>query len=223
MDLTAVATERTTAGTNVLLAAAVLVGLAYLRGTTPPSPTRSLWLGALGAFGLAVGLGAVLHGLATGEALTRALWQAVYLLLAVVLAMFMAGAVAARWGYPAARRALPFLLALAGAFYLAMQYAAGDFRVFVLFEAIALIFAVSLYAQLARRRRAGAGRMALGLGLSLAAGLVQPMKSLMVRCIWTFDHNGVFHLIQLLGLVILVQGLRTTLQSPVGEDPEQVA
>ncbi len=62
--------------------------------------------------------------------------------------------------------------------------------------------------------------MALGLGVSLAAGLVQSATSLMVRFIWTFDHNGIFHLIQLLGLGVLIRGLRVTLQSPAGENAE---
>jgi hypothetical protein len=214
MELTTVATARTTAGTDALLAVAAAAGILTLRQTTPASPQRGVWLFALGAFGLAAGLGSVVHGFAMSKTLAHVLWQPLYLLLGIVPALFVVGAVAAWRGYPAARRLLPFMLALAGVFYLATLLAAGDFRAFVIFEMSALLFAIGVYLRLAVRRREGAGWMALGLGISLAAGLVQPAKSLLVRFIWTFDHNGIFHLIQLLGLVILIRGLRVTLQSP---------
>ena len=214
MDLTAVATERTTAGADAVLAAAVAVGIFSLRRTTPISWSRGVWLGALAGFGLAAALGTIVHGIAMSSALAHLLWQPLYLLLGVAMALFVVGATAAWRGALTARRLMPFMLALSGLFYLATWRADGDFLVFVIFEVSALVFAVGVYTCLAIRQRPGAGWMALGLGVSLAAGLVQPAKSLSVHFIWTFDHNGIFHLIQLLGLAILIRGLRVTLQSP---------
>ena len=71
------------------------------------------------------------------------------------------------------------------------------------------------------RRAAGGGRpgasaMAAALALSLAAGAVQASELGPVRLLWEFDHNGLFHLLQLLGLILLVTGLRRLLASNPG-------
>jgi hypothetical protein len=55
--------------------------------------------------------------------------------------------------------------------------------------------------------------MAAALAVSLAAGVVQALDLGVVRLLWDFDHNGVFHLVQLFGLALLVVGLRRRLVS----------
>jgi hypothetical protein len=59
--------------------------------------------------------------------------------------------------------------------------------------------------------RAGAVPMAAALAVSLAAGVVQASDVGPVRLVWDFDHNGVFHLVQLVGLALLLTGLRRRL------------
>lgn len=49
------------------------------------------------------------------------------------------------------------------------------------------------------------------------AGVVQASGVGPVRLVWTFDHNGLFHLVQLAGLTLLALGLRRLLASPVPE------
>jgi len=53
--------------------------------------------------------------------------------------------------------------------------------------------------------------MAAALAVSLTAGAIQASELGSVRLFWEFDHNGLFHLVQLLGLVLLVAGLRRLL------------
>jgi hypothetical protein len=53
--------------------------------------------------------------------------------------------------------------------------------------------------------------VAAALAVSLAAGAVQATDLGSVRLLWEFDHNGLFHLVQLVGLVLLVAGLRRLL------------
>ena len=43
-----------------------------------------------------------------------------------------------------------------------------------------------------------------------ASGAVQA-SSLSLDLLWSFDHNGLFHLMQMLGLALLVTGLRRSL------------
>jgi len=212
LELASVATERTTAATDAVLALTVCTGIGWLRRSTPRSWRRSVWLLALAAFAGSAILGAVAHGIALTAPVRDALWQPLYLLLGVALALFAAGAMADWRGERAGRASLPALLALAAAFYLATRLSGGDFRLFLLFQAAALLFALVVYGRLARLERPGAATMALALVVSLAAGAVQAAGPLTLRLIWVFDHNGLFHLVQLAGVVLLIRGLGPSLQ-----------
>ena len=212
MDLVGVATERTTAATDAVLALAAAAAILVLRRSTPPSFGRAVWQTALAALALASVLGAAAHGLEMPSATRELLWQPLYLLLGVAVALFATGALADWRGERAGRASLPALIALAGGFYLASRLSGGDFRVFLLFEAAALLFALCVYGRLARLERPGAGTMAVALAVSLAAGAVQAAEGLSIQVIWVFDHNGLFHLVQLAGVVLLVRGLMLSLQ-----------
>ena len=105
---------------------------------------------------------------------------------------------------------------LALAFYGLTRVAAGEFVVFVLFQAAGLVGALGVYLWLLRAGRPGAGLVAAALATSLAAGAIQANDSLAARLIWDFDHNGLYHLAQLAGLALLVAGLtRTLARAPV--------
>lgn len=214
MELIGSATERTTAATDLLLAAAALAGAIYLRRLPPASAARRIWALALAAAGLASLLGAVTHGLVMSAQLREALWQPLYLLLGIVVAGFVAGAVGDRWGDRPARRVLPPMLFLALLFYLLTRLAGGDFLVFVLFQAAGLLAALVIYLRLARAGRRGVGLVAAALAVSLGAGAIQADESLAARLVWEFDHNGLYHLTQLVGLALLVMGLARTLDHP---------
>lgn len=206
------ATERTTAATDLLLALVVAGGMVRVRRAARPGWRRTIWLFALAAFGASALLGACAHGLALGGRAANVLWQALYLLLGVAVALFIAGALADWRGEAAARSRLPALLIVAGLFYLATRLTGGDFRVFLVFEATALVFALAVYGALGARGQAGAGTVAAAMALSLAAGAIQALPSLSLRLGWEFDHNGLYHLAQAVGVVVLVRGLAITLR-----------
>jgi hypothetical protein len=134
------------------------------------------------------------------------------------MALFVVGAVRDWRGDRAGRRLLPPMLVVALAFYGVTRATGGDFLAFVLFEAAALGFALGVYAWLAAwQRRPGAAAMAAALAVSLAAGAVQAADLGTIRLLWDFDHNGLFHLVQLAGLALLAAGLRRTLLHPAPE------
>jgi len=54
--------------------------------------------------------------------------------------------------------------------------------------------------------------VAAALAVSLAAGAIQAGDSLTVRIGWDLDHNGLYHLVQIVGVVLLVRGLTLTLR-----------
>jgi hypothetical protein len=217
VELIGSVTERTTAATDLLLAVAAFVGAALLHRGEPPTMARRIWSTALASAGLASLLGAVTHGLVMSQGLREALWQPLYLLLGITVACFVAGAIGDAAGPRRARMALGPMLLIALGFYLATRLSGGDFLVFVLFQAAALLAVLATYLWLARHGRAGAGIVAAALGVSLAAGAVQANTSLSATLIWEFDHNGLYHLVQLAGLGLLVAGLTRTLRGAPGE------
>jgi MYXO-CTERM domain-containing protein len=218
VNLVEASTERTTAATDALLALAAIAAIVAIRRRTDPSFARAVWLSALGATAAASALGAAAHGLALRDAVRDLLWQPLYLLLGVTMALFVVGAVRDWRGERAGRRALLPMLGLALGFYGVTRAAGGSFLAFVIYEAAALLFALAVYLTLARTgRRAGALAMVAALAVSLGAGVVQAAGLGPVRLVWTFDHNGLFHLVQLGGVALLALGLRRLLASPVPE------
>jgi hypothetical protein len=128
------------------------------------------------------------------------------------MALFVVGAVRDWRGDKAGRRALVPMLLVALAFYGVTRLTGGRFLAFVVYEAAALTFSLLVYLHLVRTGgRPGAAAVAAALAVSLAAGAVQATDLGSVRLLWEFDHNGLFHLVQLLGLVLLVAGLRRLL------------
>ncbi len=128
------------------------------------------------------------------------------------MALFVVGAVGDWRGDAAARRVLAPMLALAIVFYGVTRLTGGSFLAFVVYEGAALLFSLGVYASLAASgRRSGAAVMAAALILSLAAGAVQATVRGSVRLVWEFDHNGLFHLVQLAGLALMVAALRRLL------------
>jgi hypothetical protein len=215
VDLVASATERTTAGTDAVIALAALLGMLLLRRRTARSLGRTVWLAAFGSLAAASVLGAVTHGLALSKPMRHLLWQPLYLALGVTMALFVVGAVRDWRGDASARRLLRPMLAVALLFYGLTWLTGGDFLAFVLYEVGALLFSLLVYARLASAgRRPGAAAMAVALGVSLAAGAVQASDIDPVHLVWDFDHNGLFHLVQLLGLGLMIAALARLLATP---------
>jgi hypothetical protein len=205
----------TTAGTDAVLAVASTAGVAYLLWSTPASPLRAWWLVALTGWGVSALLGVATHGLVLEPRVETLLWQPLYIALGVAQALLVVAALAAWRGPASAQKLLPVMLATVVVFYWATWRTDGDFLVFVVYSTGTTLFALAVHAALARNGMPGAAGVAVGLGVSLAAGLFQA-SNLSVDLIWEFDHNGLFHLAQLVGLAILIASLRRLLGSSQG-------
>jgi hypothetical protein len=202
-------TERTTAATDVLLSAAAAGAIIYLQLLTRGFSWRiSLWSWSFGLIALSAACGAAYHGLALPAAARRALWQAVTVCLGMAISLFLVAVVHDAAGSDAAGRAFPIMLAAGLLIFGVSRMLPGLFIVFILYEALALLIAFAVYLWLAASGTlSGAGWMAAGVALSLIAAAIQTVKRLRVACVWEFDRNGIFHLVQALGLVLLCVGL----------------
>jgi hypothetical protein len=128
------------------------------------------------------------------------------------VALFAVGAVYDWRGFATARASLPVLVLLALAFFAVTQIASGAFLVFVLYEAVAMLFALAVYGHLLfRSTKSGMGLMTVGVTLNIVAAIIQATRSVSFTLIWQFDHNGVFHLVQMAALIVLAAGIKSSL------------
>jgi hypothetical protein len=206
-------TELTTAATDAVLAV-VCAALVWWLFDVRPSWPRSVWLWLFALTALASGLGAAAHGFALTDRARNALWQPLYVSLGLTIALFVVAAISDWRGEAAARSFLPWALAIGIGFYAMTYFLNGAFIIFVAYEAIAMFFVLGVYSTLwLSRSLPGAPLIVVGIALSIVAAAVQA-STMTVRAGVTFDHNGLFHLIQLVGMVVLASGVRLTLQNP---------
>ena len=202
-------TELTTAATDALLGVMCIV-LAMQLAAMPVTATwkRTVWVGALGLMACASSVGAVVHGLALSDSVRTTLWKPLYLALGLAVALVVVGGVCDWRGEDAARRVLPWALAAGVLFVLVSQWLGGAFIWFIAYEAVATLLALAMYASLAASGSLpGASLVAAGIAVSLVAAVIQA-TTLSLRIVVPFDHNGLFHLVQMVGIVVMAMGIR---------------
>ena len=201
-------TELTTSATDAVLALECAIILAYLWRTPTGDRWRiGLWCWALGLLAFASVLGSVTHGLEMPQSLRAALWKPLYLSLGFLVALFLVGAVFDWHGRVVARRLVPWSIGLGGFFFGLTELLNGAFIIFLVYEGAAMAGALAIYSFLAATHRLrGAGIVATAISLNLAAAAVQA-SSVSFEIFVPFDHNGVFHLVQMVALATLGLGL----------------
>jgi hypothetical protein len=209
MRLTASATELTTAATDVVLSLAAAGGTVLLQSLETNAFWRvQLWSATFALIALAAGLGAVYHGLVLAPQPRALLWRVLTVCLSMAISLFGVGVFHDAYGAETAGRMLPILLAAGGLSYGVSRMRAGLFFVFIVYQALVLTAALCAYAWMAARGTLeGAGWMAAGVAASLLAAGFQAARSVRVRLVWEFDHNGIFHLVQALGVLLFGAGL----------------
>jgi hypothetical protein len=207
--------EQTTAATDIVLALVAFGGIVLLLGLILNSGELwkiSIWSAAIGSIGLAAALGAVAHGLILSRTLHHCSWLVLNMALSLAISLFVVGVVYDLWGFEVSLKTLPILLIAGLGFYLTTLFYPGIFFLFIVYEGVALVFALAAYIYLTiQQDLPGAYLMAAGILASIIAAGIQANKSVVVTFIWRFDHNGIYHLVQVVGLLLLFAGLRKSL------------
>jgi len=206
-------TEKTTAFTDILLALAATGAICYLQWLKSPEVWKvNIWSWAFGFIALSSFLGAIAHGLELTESAHQWIWNLLNLGLGLAVSAFVIGVAYDVWGLAAARTILPWMVGMALGFYLITHFFPGIFLVFIVFEALALMFAGCAYGWLEFKGQLnGSWIMAVGILVSIVAAGIQATRISYVKVIFEFDHNGIFHMIQILGILFLLMGLRLSL------------
>jgi hypothetical protein len=214
MELIDIPTEQTTAATDLVLAILAAACAVYLcRIGRLNVYRRNLWSWVFGLLAVSAAIGAVAHGFRMSPEVNNLLWQPLNLLLGLTVAMFAVGAVYDTWGRRIAQRLLPVMMAIGVFFYgvtvmLPDSTPSDGFLAFIVYETVVMLFALGTYCTLAVRGRLdGAGLIAAAILITIAAAAVQATGTLHFTLIWEFNHDGIFHLMQMPGVILLAAGV----------------
>jgi len=214
MLLTNSPTELTTSATDALLAIECAIIIALLRRSATTNRWRTnLWCSTFALLAIASFLGALVHGLELPKPMRTALWAPLYLSLGILVVVFLVGAIADWQGLDAAKRFVPWGLVVSAAFLGLIALLGGKFIVFIVYAATIMLSGLAIYIFLAATHRLkGAAVIALAIILNLAAAAVQA-SNLSLHLVFPFDHNGLFHLIQIVSTAILGLGVHLGMES----------
>jgi len=208
-------TERSTASTDALMAVLSGVVAISLAGFDPANNFKAaIWMSAMLLLTLASILGALAHGFQMSAQTNKLFWQPLNLSLGLVIALFVVGVTHDLWGESVARQLLPFMLGLGVIFYGVTVLKAGTFLVFIGYEAISMLFALIGYIILGvRGQLSGAWLMTAGVLITIIAAAIQAGEKARGKFVWQFDHNGLFHIVQMPGIILLWVGLIQSLSA----------
>ena len=199
--------ERITAWTDILMG--LLASFIAHQLSQIPAFRFTVWTWAFGLIAISSFLGAIAHGYEMTRKTNDRLWMPINLSLGLALGLFVIGALFDLSGEAIARMALPVMLVIGFGFFLITVWKPGTFMTFIAYEAVAMLFALGVYVYLLfTSSLAGAGWMVTGVLVTIIAAAVQATGKAGKSIFWYFDNNGVFHLIQMLGMVLLLIGLR---------------
>ena len=202
--------ERMTALTDVflgILSAFVSIQVSHFTGFR-----SDVWSWAFGLLAFSSFLAAAAHGFEMTKKTNERMWMPLNLSLGTVLGLFVIGALFDLSGEVVARSVLPFMLAAGFGFFLVTVIFPGNFMTFIAYEAVAMLFSLGGYIVLTfKGTLPGAGWMLAGVFVTILAAVVQAIGKAGKSIFWHFDNNGVFHLIQMLGIILLLAGLKMSM------------
>jgi hypothetical protein len=213
MEFIDIPTEQTTAFTDVILALVSITACIYIYRIGRGEWKAKLWEWLFFLLTVAAVLGAIVHGTKLSERIESIFWSLINLSLGLMIAVFVIAVINDLKGMIFSRKLLPIILTFGFGFWMTTLYYPDNFLVFTIYEAVAMLFSLCGYVWLAYKDRLdGAVWMSAGILISIVAALVQASKMTSFQLIWEFDHNGTYHLIQIVGILFLLTGLRKSLK-----------
>jgi lysylphosphatidylglycerol synthetase-like protein (DUF2156 family) len=211
MSFVPIETELTTAFTDLILAIICVIAIAILRKSDSfrlEKQRITVWITAFGCLTMAALLGFFAHGFEMSDGTKQLLWHPLYLCLGLTVSLFAAGVLIDLKGAPVNRVVIAGLMVAGLCFYAVTIVFPDNFIVFILYQAVAMLFALGAYLYLWRRyRKKEFVMMTTGIVVSMIAAGIQASGSISMTLIWEFDHNGLFHIVQMAGIYLLTIGV----------------
>jgi hypothetical protein len=202
--------EQVTALTDVALG--FLAGYAALQVLQFSGFKPTAWGWAFGLLAFSAFVAALAHGFEMTRKTNERLWMPINLSLGWTLSLFVVGALIELRGDAIAKTALPVALIVGLLFFVITVLRPGSFMTFIAYEAVAMLFSLGVYVFIFfQGTLSGAGFMLAGVFVTILAAVVQALGKTGKSIVWYFDNNGVFHLIQMIGIVLLLAELKMSL------------
>lgn len=201
MDFVQIATEQTTAATDLISAIISLsLGLLLLKFQ---KLNFIYWRWFFIFFAVAALFGAIAHGIIISDFLKAALWHGIYFSLGIAMAFLLATCL------PIKRKFFAFSISLGVLFYLTTVFISSSFVVFVVYAIPILLIALSvnIYRYI-QTHKSSLLVMSSGIITIILSGVVQALFKGEVQFIWLFDHNGLSHIVQTIGMIVLYIGIK---------------
>ncbi|MCX4026196.1 hypothetical protein H0A36_15340 [Endozoicomonas sp. SM1973] len=201
-------TEITTGVTDFILAIFIIFVIIQLYKEVRLDRWKvSLWCFVLGFISIAALFGAVVHTFELSTATRQLFWKPINFSLGLAVALTGLGGVYDFWGARTAIKLLPIAVGLGAGFFLLTLFLDKGFIVFMVYQVLVMVGVLIIYTTLAfRKQLAGAGIISLAVVVNIVAALVQ-QSSLSLVVIVPFDHNGLFHIIQMVAIGLLGWGV----------------
>ena len=210
MNIIDIPTEQTTAATDFILFVISLWAIFVIRKSAGEQSKLKarIWIWVFILLAIAALFGALAHGFQMSEKTNLLLWQPLNLSLGLSVSLFAAAALVDMNKGKLPKAVIPGLMALGFIFYFITVFIPGSFLIFIIFEAVVMLFALVTYIFLAVKKiLKGAWWMVGGILITIVAAVIQAMGTTRVEFIWQFDHNGIFHIVQMAGIFVLLKGL----------------
>jgi hypothetical protein len=194
--------EPTTAITDFILGLEALVLAVLLIMTRAAFPSLPYWIATIILLGVAALLGGFAHGLAY-----RPLFTLIYATLSALIVTFLIATLIDGFGPEFAGRLRWPVIGLAILFLLIAWRFPRHIQAYAIVEGLIMVVAFAVYLWLALTHAlSGAGYIAAGIGITLIAAMLF-MTKVNFTFIWTFNHNDVYHLVQMVGVLLFFLGL----------------
>lgn len=211
LNFNPIITEQTTAATDLLLGLVALGMLFALRRLkTDDHLKQKYWMSMSAFLAGASFFGAAAHGFEMSKTVNYILWYPLYLCLTAVIVFFLTGSVHEWRGRNISKKMLPWLGVFAFVIYL-LTAIPDSFLLFIIYEGLGMLTSLGIFIYLfIRDKNKTALWMILGILATITAAVIQAFGPFQWRVIWEFDHNGLFHLIQIPGILLIFLGLRSS-------------
>ncbi|MEH0158733.1 hypothetical protein V6R21_32155 [Limibacter armeniacum] len=214
MELIQTPTAQTTAATDLLLGLlSLFFSYSIYKMKAKDKGKATIWAAAFLLLSIGALVGSVRAGFVLSDATKFALNQPFYLSLALTVALFVIGLFYDLTNGHITKTHVLSILGIGAFFYILTVIFSGMFFIFLGYAAVAMLLALFAYSVFAVSGKVkGASMVASGILLTLTAFAIQASKAISFHLIWDFDHNGTFHLVQILGTTCIFIGISISLQ-----------
>ena len=207
--LTEIPTEQSTAFTDFLLFAfSAGIAFKFFQFNEVRRVRSLIWTWTASLHGFAAFVGTFVHGFIIPDQLKAFSFSVIFLSLGLSVAGFVIAAVYDLLGEKVAIKYLPYAIATAISFHLVTVFFDASFLFFIAYEATAMLFALFIYLYLWKKGFDGAAYIIGAILVAIIAATIQATGILHFDLIWSFDHNGIFHMVQVVSILLLFQGVR---------------